>query len=333
MPLAQLYSRAYNAKDGRSRHDNAFYLFEALIKLAAAPTAAAYLGEIRSGAPRVAGLDRVLVQLALPSLGQWVAMLRELARHFGTRADAACHPLGHLWNQLDAPRRDLPGLLALYRRIKHGPEGQPSGDAACSLLELFDSLVQYRNAVFGHGGPRETAFFEQDLGPLLLPAATDVLSDGVLDTLGPRGSRLVYLAESRGLDDGHVEIGLRELVGRESERTEPLRLSTDQAATLPPNRVAVLWPGRPLPLRLDPLLVYRESGEVHEEVKFLNRDRNGRQVEYLSYLSGKAERDRSMVQALAELLGQATGEPVSEEQLGRWPRRVAPTTDWPRSRR
>ncbi len=85
LPLAQLYSRAYNAKDARGRHDNAFYLCEALVKLTAAPLVAAYLEETELGAARVEALDRLLAQLALPSLGQWFAMLRELARHFGAR--------------------------------------------------------------------------------------------------------------------------------------------------------------------------------------------------------------------------------------------------------
>src|SRR5437868_1503404 len=110
LPLAQLYSRAHNAKDARGRHDNTFYLFEALVKLAAAPAVAAYLDEVEHGAPRVEGLDRLLAQLALPSLGQWVGMVRELARHFGTRPDAPSHPLGHLWEQLTAAHRDRPGL-------------------------------------------------------------------------------------------------------------------------------------------------------------------------------------------------------------------------------
>src|SRR5262249_48952768 len=92
LPLAQLYSRAHNAAAPRSRQDNTFYLFEALVKLAAAPAIAAYLQESSQGAARVEGLDRLLAQLALPSLGQWLAMLRELSRHFGQRADAATHP-------------------------------------------------------------------------------------------------------------------------------------------------------------------------------------------------------------------------------------------------
>jgi len=40
LPLAQLYSRAHNDKDARSRHDNAFYLCEALVKLAFAQAVA-----------------------------------------------------------------------------------------------------------------------------------------------------------------------------------------------------------------------------------------------------------------------------------------------------
>jgi serine/threonine protein kinase/formylglycine-generating enzyme required for sulfatase activity len=314
LPLAQLYSRAFNAKDPRGRHDNAFYLCEALIKLAVAPAIAGYLDEVQRGAPRVPTLDRELAALALPSLGQWVAMLRALARHFSQRPDAAAHPLGHLGRQLDSPRRDWPGVLALHRRIKNGPDGQPAGDQSCSLLQFLDSLVQYRNGVFGHGGPRFEAFYEQEMGPLLAPALNELLAEGTFDLLGPRGSRLVYLTELRTVDEDRVAVGLRELVGLQGERLAPLELSAAQATALLPNRVAVLWPGRPVPLRLDPLLLYRES-ETAEEVLFLNRDRNGRQVEYLSYTTGRTERDRAAAPALAALLSQVVNRPVSEADL------------------
>ncbi len=218
LPLAQLYSRAHNATDPRGRHDNTFYLFEALVKLTAAPAIVEYLDEIERGAPRSAAIDKLLLQLALPSLGQWVGMLRELARRFGARPDAASHPLGHLWSQLDTKRRDLPGVLALYRRIKNGPDAAPAGDQSCSLFQLLDALVQYRNAVFGHGAARLASFYEREMGPLLFPAANDVLAEGTLDALGPRGSRLVYVTELRALDDSRFEVGIRELVGREGER-------------------------------------------------------------------------------------------------------------------
>jgi serine/threonine protein kinase len=314
LPLAQLYSRAHNAKDARGRHDNTFYLFEALVKLAAAPAVACYLREVELGSPRVEALDRLLAHLALPSLGQWAALLRDLSQHFSRRADAASHPLGHVHRQLTTPRRDLPALLALYRRIKNGPDGAPAGAQACSVLQVFDALVQYRNGVFGHGAGRFESFYDQEMGPLLFPAANELLAEGTLDLLGPRGSRLVYLAEVRTLDDGRAELGLRELVGLQGERMPPLVLPPAQAAGLRPGRVAVLWPGRPVPLPLDPLLVYRE-GELAEEVLFLNRDRSSRQVEYLSYTTGRTERDRSTAPALAALLGRITGRAVNEEQL------------------
>ena len=306
LPLAKLYSRAYNDKDARSRHDNTFYLFEALVKLATAPAVAAYLHEIQHGAPRVAALDHLLAQLALPSLGQWVAMLRELARHFGQRPDAASHPLGHLWEQLNRPYRDRPALLALYRRIKNGPDGKPAGDSSCSLLQVLEALVQYRNGIFGHGAGRFAEFYEQEMGPLLFPAANEVLAEGMLDLLGPRGSRLVYLTELRILAEDRIELNLRELVGMRGERMAPLTLDPARAAGLDPNQVAVLWPGHPVPLRLDPLLRYRES-ELTDEVLFLNRDRDGRQVEYLSYTTGRTERDRATAPALAALLSQIIG--------------------------
>src|SRR5205814_7085878 len=44
-------------------------------------------------------------------------------------------------------------------------------------------------------------------------------------------------------------------------------------------------------------------------------DRNGRQVEYLSYTTGRTERDRSMGPALAALLSRVTGRDVTEEQF------------------
>ncbi|MDA0660831.1 MAG: hypothetical protein O3C60_18660 [Planctomycetota bacterium] len=74
LPIAQLYGQAYNAKSPRERHDNAFYLLEALVKLAASTATACHLEEVSQGRfARVPLLDRQLAQLALPSLGQRLA--------------------------------------------------------------------------------------------------------------------------------------------------------------------------------------------------------------------------------------------------------------------
>ena len=317
LPLAQLYGRAHNAPAARARHDNTFYLFEALIKLAACPLIASYLRQIEQGEPRSPAIDRLLAQLVLPSLGQWVAILRALAKHIGQRPDAASHPLGHVWRQLDASRRDCPGILALFRRIKNGPDGEAGGDQSCSLMEVIDALVLYRNTVFGHGAGRCDSFYEQEMGPLLAPAASEFLGEGVLDLLGPRGTRLVYINEIRLLNDRQIEASLSDLVGLEAERMTPLTLSATDNTDLAPNCIAVLWPGQKSLLRLDPLLIFRGSA-VTDEVLFLNRDRNGQQVEYLSYTTGQIDRDRSLAPAMARLMGRITGREIQEQELAQF---------------
>ncbi|MCE9555939.1 MAG: serine/threonine protein kinase, partial [Planctomycetes bacterium] len=51
--------------------------------------------------------------------------------------------------------------------------------------------------------------------------------------------------------------------------------------------------------------------------RFLNRDRSGRQVEYLSYTTGRTERDKSMVPSMTRLLSRVTGRQVEEQDLDR----------------
>jgi hypothetical protein len=296
LPLAQLYSRAYGSADARARHDTVFSLFESLIKLLTAPALACY----RRGEGHAEAVDRGLRALGTPSLGHWVGLLRELARHFGQRP-AGAHPLGHLWGQLSLPRRDLHGVLALYRRIKNRVDGERAGDQHCSLLELFEALVPYRNDA-AHGAPRPESFYPRDMEPLLLPAVNEVLAEGVLDPLGPAGSRLVHLAELRQRGGNRVDVVLRPLVGLQPGPPETLTLDQRLTADLSPDRVAVLWQGHALPLLpLDPLLVYR-ARDPGAEVLFFNSCRGKGRVEYLSCLDGRIEPDESAGPALAALL-------------------------------
>ena len=67
-----------------------------------------------------------------------------------------------------------------------------------------------------------------------------------------------------------------------------------------------------LPLRLGPMLRFRES-EVVDEVLLLNRDRAGKHIEYLSYTTGRTECDVEMAGALQALL--APLQPAGEEAL------------------
>ena len=297
LPLARLYSHAQIAKDVTARHHHSFYLFEALVKLLATLLVMTYARERRQGATGDDRINRQLLQLARPSLGQWAGILRALARYFGQRPDAAIQPLGHLWRQLNQPHRDKPGLLALYQHTKRGPDGEPAGDQSCSILQVINALVPYRNTVIGHGAMRPESFYAQ-FGALLFSAANEVLAEDTLHILGPRGTRLVYLTEVRTVAEDRVEVSLRELVGSaEGIQLDLLVLGREAACERLSNRVAVLWPGQSVPLTLDPLLVFRKRTTA--DVLFLNSDRDGRHVVYLSYTSGEPEKDPEMVPDLA----------------------------------
>ncbi|MGB1124061.1 MAG: serine/threonine protein kinase [Phycisphaeraceae bacterium] len=321
LPLAQLYSRAHNAKDTRTRHDNCFYIFESLIKLATCPLIGSYLDDLKRGKEHNQNVDRALSHLALPSLGQWVGMLRELARHYGESDTTRGHPLRPVWRQLTRKHAigDAPGIVSLYRRIKHGPDGKLSADSKCNLLDLFDRLVRYRNDVVGHGGPRFDNFFEKEMGPLMFPAVNEVLSERNFEPMGPPGTRLVYMTEMRMIGEGKFEVSLRELIGLQGERSAPMTFDADLAEALAPRfgsfpGLALLWPGVPAPMRLGPMMRFRES-EVADEVLLLNRDRGGRQVEYLSYTTGRTERDAEMAGAMAMILSAISDKKITIEDV------------------
>jgi|GEM_PF-2185803 len=321
LPLAQLYSRAHNAKDTRTRHDNCFYIFESLIKLSTCPLIGSYLDDLKRGRPHVEAADKVLAHLALPSLGQWVGMMRELARHYGESETTRGHPLRLVWRQLTRKHTlaDSPGIVSLFRRIKHGPDGKLSADSTCTLLDLFDKLVRYRNDVVGHGGPRFDAFFENEMGPLMFPAVNEVLNERNFEPMGPPGTRLVYMTEMRMIEEGKFEVSLRELVGLQGERSAPMMFDSELADSLAPRYgsfpgLALLWPGWPVPMRLGPMMRFRES-EVADEVLLLNRDRGGRQVEYLSYTTGRTERDAEMAGAMAMILSAISDRHITEEDV------------------
>ena len=114
--------------------------------------------------PRNERVDKVLGALSRPSLGQWVGMLRELTQHY---QKAQGHPMAALWSRLNGKQReaDSPALLKLYNRICNGPDQPAATHSTCRLLDLFDRIVTYRNAVGGHGGPRTNDFYEQEMGP------------------------------------------------------------------------------------------------------------------------------------------------------------------------
>jgi hypothetical protein len=124
----------------------------------------------------------------------------------------------------------------------------------------------------------------------------------------------VYLTELRVMTEDRYDLAMQELVGLQGERLASLALTPQQAVGLAPQHVAVLWPEHRVPLRLDPLLRYRDD-EQAPEMLFLNRDDKTKKVQYLSYTTGATSRDETMAPAMARLLSLITVRTVTEEGL------------------
>src|SRR3954447_6035001 len=80
LPLAQLYRRAHNAKTDRDRHDTAYCLWEAALKLLGSVAIVAYAEQAHAhahGEPAEA-LRQRLENLARPALGHWWEFVRLL---------------------------------------------------------------------------------------------------------------------------------------------------------------------------------------------------------------------------------------------------------------
>lgn len=305
LPLAQIYLRAFNSASPVSRHHNAYYLTEAWVRLGVAVGIAALHGELASGGAVSPQLAAALAPLRRPSAGQWVGMIRELARAADGKSG---HPWAHVFAQLNQQRSD-DDIVEFYRRIKNGIDKDPAGDQSCTLLELLDKLPSYRNDVIGHGGQRPETFYVEEMEAILVAAVQQAFGPEHCGILGPSGSKLVIIGEVKTIDDGFVDIQVFELTGPTAvRRSKPLRLAKTLAEKLRPGHVAVEWPGRPEPVSLSPILIGAiDDGAV--TIRILNSTTKSK-VEYLDFMSGSLSQEASELPALTALLSRIVAGPI-----------------------
>jgi WD40 repeat protein/serine/threonine protein kinase len=316
LPLAQLYRRAHNAKSPLDRHLNAFFLWEASLKLLASTAIVAY-ADLGQPEPE---LTECLTQLARPSLGHWWEFVRRLLPVLAERGRAEFVPLRDL--VLGRARDDLPRAAGLDAALREALEGKTGARAQVYLAELFDRLVRYRNKEIGHGalGQRPTAFYER-MGASLLLAAAEVLNR--LPVLA--GAKLLYIAEVR-LVEGNWLVQRYELTGEAARRLQSAEvprsgtagLSDAERVYLSFTPVSVEAPVASTvgELRaLHPLVIY--DLEVNEAA-ILNSRAGKRKTEYLCYTSGKTVQRPDLGGQQRGLLAQVLGMEVSEAQVQQW---------------
>jgi YD repeat-containing protein len=309
LPLAQLYRRAHNAHGAQNRHQAAYFLWEAALKLLGCTAVAEYAARNQPDS----ALTERLSNLARPAVGHWWEFVRLLVPVLADGGDEAFGKVRDL--VLGRGRDDLPRAAGLDAALREVLDGTSGARSTVRLSELFERLVRYRNRELGHGalGLRPTEFYER-MGGALLAGVAELLS--WLDVLA--GRRLLYVGEVR--QAGGVWVAQRhELVGEAPRSVAPLELPRDQAAQLPDGDRLYLQGSAASPRPLFPLLLHDPETM---EVLFLNARRGQQRTEYLSYATGRTVERKDLVGAQQSLLAQLLGLPVDAGQLREWAERA-----------
>jgi len=327
LPLAKLVRRAQNAKTPLDRHQAAYYLWEASLKLLASVAVVEY-SELGDHDPK---LVEMLKNLARPMVGHWWEFVRRLVPPLADSGDEGFTRVREL--VLGHTRDDLPRVAGLDAAIVgHLKQVKATARATVQLTELFHRLVEYRNKeAAGHGalGMRAHGDFYDRMARALFGGMTQLLEK--LDVLA--GRRLIYVGEVRRQSAGDWLVERYELIGESARRIESLHVPEGQGTALPrPERVYIqraaseLVGGRSEMLCLSPLIHFQPE---YEQVFFLNARRGKRQAEYLCYHDGEQLR-RDLVTDQRELLATVLRMDVDAEDFGAWAARSQaeePATD------
>jgi serine/threonine protein kinase len=315
LPLAQLYRRAHNAKTPVDRHQAAYYLWEAALKLLGSVAAVVYAAQPKRESP----LPSVSLNLAGPSLGHWWEFVRYLVRMLAALGDPGFVAIRDLL--LGHSRDDLPRAAALDAALQEALGERSGARGTVVVRELFDRLVHYRNQEVGHGavGRRAGSYYER-MSTLLLAGMAEVL--GRVDTLA--GRRLLYTMDVRAQPPDRWLLECVELVGEARRRDRPLAIAQADRDPQPrPQRLYLENPGQgagdqsvmprapaaPALVGLQPLLIYDADAE---EVLFLNTRRGRNRIDYLSYTSGRVLAPVDIEPDHRALLGDILGLAVDE---------------------
>jgi WD40 repeat protein/serine/threonine protein kinase len=299
LPLAKLVRRAQNAKTPLDRHQAAYYLWEASLKLLASVAVVEFaeLGE------HDAKLVEMLQNLARPMVGHWWEFVRRLTPPLADSGDEGFRRVRDLL--LGRSRDDLPRVAGLDAAIvAHLQQAKPAARSTVQLAELYNRLVEYRNKeAAGHGalGMRPQGSFYDRMARALLGGMIQLLDK--LDVLA--GRRLIYAGDVRRQSTGDWLVERYELVGESARRIESLQVPDGQKAALPrPERVYIERTGPDLQgaagrmLCLSPLIHFQPE---LEQVFFLNARRGKQKAEYLCYHDGEQLR-RDVMTDQRELL-------------------------------
>jgi serine/threonine protein kinase len=273
LPLAQLSLRAQNGKNPLERHNAAYFLWEAALKLLGSLLIVEYAGlDVRD-----AGLSQRLHNLTRPTTADWWEFVRLLLPILTVRKTQFAEIHGLL---LGPPRDDLPRLASLDWALRESLSVQLKPVTTVELPSLFDHLVAYRNRWTDQGAP-ELPFKDayDAMGRKLLEGISELLNR--IDLLA--GWQLVYFREARRLESGDWTVEGFSLVG-DKPRPRETQLVPEQAASLLPRpKQLYLDSGSSRRMRLHPMVLFEPDTE---SCYFLNSSQTALDAEYICYSNG-----------------------------------------------
>src|SRR5206468_2472254 len=123
-------------KTPQDRHQSAYYLWEAALKL----TASVAVVEYAEQGDHDPELTERLQNLARPAVGHWWEFVRRLVPVLADRGDAAFRRLQK--TLLGSTHDDLPRTAGLYAVLLETLEGHGGARTTVRPADLFDSLVR-----------------------------------------------------------------------------------------------------------------------------------------------------------------------------------------------
>ena len=321
LPLAQLCRRSQNAKTPLERHNSAFYLWEAALKLLGSVAVVEY-AHLSAHDP---DLVELLKNLARPSLGHWWEFIRRLVPVlWPTRglpgSPAAPRPGPRPRPRRPAPRRALDS--AAPRNPRTPGRGAEHRAASADLIDYaWSSTATGRSAMAlpASGPPSST---RRCRGPCS-PGRRRCWAAWTRSWQAPPALRRQRYAGQRVPATKAPSSRYTSLIGESPKRIEPLEISEADASRLPrPEQVyleMVAGGGgarsSPRLTAMHPLVLFDATSGL---VSFLNARRGKRGIEYLCYGTGETMRRDELRGEHRELLAKVLGRPVDEQAAAAW---------------
>ena len=197
LPLAKLVRRAQNAKTPLDRHQAAYYLWEAALKLLASVAVVEY-AELGDHDPK---LVEMLENLARPTVGHWWEFVRRLVPRPGRLRATKASPRFANWSSA-ASATTCPAPPGSTRPSLEHLAGQgvgPGDGAADRALRPPGRIPQPGDSATAPPASAQGAFYDR-MARALFGGVAEIL--GRLDVLA--GRRLIYVGDVRRQSVGRL---------------------------------------------------------------------------------------------------------------------------------